>query len=87
MAESGNIRSLAARVGAYSLHAKYDSREITRAAREAFLKKWIDQVDPDRSLTEDERLRRAEAALKAHMAQLALKSAKVRSAKKAVVDE
>jgi hypothetical protein len=83
LAESGTTRSLAARVGAYSLHAKYDSREITKAAREAFLQKWIDQVDPDRSLPEDDRLRRAESALKAHMAKLALRSAKVRSARKA----
>lgn len=80
MAES--TRSLAARVGAYSLHAKYDSRQITKAAREAFLRKWIDQVDPDRTLPEEERLRRAESALKAHMATLALRSAKVRAARK-----
>jgi hypothetical protein len=78
VAEPASARSLAGRVGAYALHSKYDSREITRAARAAFLQKWVDQVDPDRVLPEPERLRRAENALKAHMARLALKSAKAR---------
>jgi hypothetical protein len=76
-------RSLRGRIGAYALHSKYDSKEITRAAREAYLRKWVNQVDPDRQLPEDERLRRAENALKAHMAKLALKSAKARAAWKA----
>ena len=36
------------------------------------------EVDPDHSLPPDERARRAEMALKAHMAQLAYLSAKAR---------
>lgn len=75
-------RSLRGRIGAYRLHSQYDSKEITRAAREAFLRKWVNEVDPDRQLAEDERLRRAENALKAHMAKLALKSAQARRARK-----
>jgi hypothetical protein len=71
------------RIGAYAQKAKYDSKEITRAARAAFLDKWIDEVDPDRQLPEGERDRRAEAALKAHMTRLALKSAQARRARKA----
>jgi hypothetical protein len=83
MAQTESLRSLAGRAGAYALHSKYDSKEITRAAREAFLRKWVDEVDPDRQLAEDERFRRAENALKAHMAKLALRSAKARAARKA----
>jgi hypothetical protein len=83
MAQTESLRSLAARVGGYARASKYDGREVTRAAREAYLKKWVNQVDPERVLPEPERLRRAESALKAHMAQLALKSAKARAARKA----
>ncbi len=76
-------RSLRGRIGAYALHSKYDSKEITKAARHAFLSKWEAEVDPQGVLPENERLRRAENALKAHMAKLALKSAKARAARKA----
>jgi hypothetical protein len=40
------------------------------------MRKFEDQVDPERALPEDERNRRAEHALKAHMASLALKRSK-----------
>lgn len=83
MSLSPDERSLRGRIGAYALHSKYDSREITRAARAAYLAKWTREVDPQGVLPEDERDRRAEAALKAHMAKLALKSAKARRARKA----
>lgn len=72
------LRSLAGRIGGYRLAATHDPRETTRPAREAFARRFIDQVDPHRKLPEKERLRRAEAAKKAHMAQLALKSAVAR---------
>lgn len=77
-------RSLRGRIGAYALHSKYDSREITRAARAAYLAKWIREVDPEGVLSEVERDRRAENALKAHLAKLALKSAQARRARKAM---
>jgi hypothetical protein len=41
--------------------------------------RFVDQVDPDRVLPEAERQRRAEAARRAHMAQLAFRSAKARA--------
>ena len=81
MAETA--KSLAGRIGAYALHSQYDSKEITQAARTAFLAKFIAQVDPNLELPEEERLRRAEHALREHMARLAMKSAKARAAKKA----
>lgn len=71
-------RSLRARLAAHTLHATHDSRELTKSAREAFLKRFEDQVDPDRTLPEAERLRRAEQARKAYFTSLALKSARAR---------
>lgn len=73
--------TLRARIGAYALHAKHDPREITQNARQAFLARFIDEVDPDRTLPDDERLRRAEYARKAYFARLALRSAQVRAKK------
>jgi hypothetical protein len=49
--------------------------------RLGFKKKFYDAVDPDRVLPEAERERRAEAALRAHMAKLALASSRKRSGK------
>ena len=74
--------ALRGRIGAYSLHARYDARETTRRARESFLSRFLDEVDPERILPEPERLRRAQAARKAYFAKLALKSARSRSRKR-----
>ncbi len=65
-------RSLRARLGAHSLHSTQDPTTTTANARASFLAKFEDQVDPDRTLPEDERKRRAEHARKAHMTRLAL---------------
>ncbi len=70
--------SLAARIGAHSLHAKYDPRETTRAAREAFLDQFEREADPDGVLTPDERRRRAAHLKKVYFLRLALKSAEAR---------
>ena len=72
------IRSLAARIGAHSLHAKYDPKATTRAARAAFLDGFEREADPDGELTHDERRRRASHLKKAYFLRLALKSAKAR---------
>ena len=61
-------------MGAYALHAKRDPRETTRAARGAFLDRFSRQVDPDGTLSPTERNRRAEAAKRAYMTGLALRS-------------
>jgi len=71
-------RSLQARRAAFILHSRIDSTEHTAQAREAFLRRFLDQVDPDRVLPEQERRRRADLALKAHMTGLALRSARAR---------
>jgi hypothetical protein len=75
--KSGDL-TLLGRLGAYSQHAKYDVVETTRAARAAHDKKFVDQVDPDRTLAPAERDRRVTAARKAHFTRLALLSAEAR---------
>lgn len=76
-------QSLRGRLAAYSLHAKVDSRAQTQAARDAFYRTFLDQVDPDRTLPEEERYRRAEAARRAYYLRLALKSVQSRQARRA----
>jgi len=71
-------RSLRGRIGAYLMHARNDPRETTRAARAAFAQRFVNQVDPHRRLPEAERLRRAEAARKAHFSRLAYLAARHR---------
>lgn len=73
-------RVMRARMAAYMLHARYDPRETTMAARRAFNQRFIDQVDPDRRLPEHERNRRAEAARRAYFTRLAYLSARKRRA-------
>lgn len=71
-------RSLRGRMGAYALHARYDPRQTTAAARDAFLRRFLDEVDPGRVLAESERLRRAAAARKAYFTRLAYLSSRRR---------
>jgi hypothetical protein len=78
-----SIRSLRARLGAYSLHARYDTRDTTSAARAAFLARFENEVDPEGVLPVKEREKRAEAARKAHMTRLAMRSAMARRKAKA----
>ena len=55
-----------------------DRSARTRAAREAFLSRFEREVDPDGSLPPDERRRRAQHALRAHMLRLAKRSVRAR---------
>ena len=58
-------RVLLGRLGAYTLHSRYDSAELVRPAREAFWSKFERDVDPDGLLDPVERARRADMARKA----------------------
>ena len=78
MALTPEQRSLRARMGAYAVHSRYDVKELTKPARDAFMARFERAVDPDGVLPEAERLRRAEAAKSLHFQQLAWKSAKAR---------
>jgi hypothetical protein len=73
------------RIGAHVLHSRHDSSEIAARAREGLTKKYLDQVDPDRTLPEEERLRRAEHARRAHLARAARLSVLARSTGKGAV--
>ena len=78
MSKEDNLRALAARIGCYRLHATHDSRLVTEPARRGFMAKFAREVDPEGVLSSEERSRRATAALKAHMARLAYRSAQAR---------
>lgn len=77
-------RTLRARAAAHASHAA-TSDPAARAAKGAagMLAKFERQVDPDGVLDPADRRRRAEHLRKAHMAKLALASAKARRARKA----
>ena len=55
----------------------------TAPARAAFHERFVDQVDPERTLPTSERARRAEAARKLYFTRLAMRSSQVRGKKKA----
>lgn len=55
-----------------------DRAARTRPAREAFLKRFEREVDPDGALQPEERRQRAEHAKRAYMLQLAKRSAAAR---------
>lgn len=74
-------RSLRARLAAYSLHSKVDSRAHTQPARNAFLARFEREVDPESRLPEAERKRRAEAARHAYFTKLAYQSSRARRAR------
>ena len=70
--------SMRGRIGAHSLHARYDPRKTTAAARAAFLDRFEREADPDGVLDPSERARRARHLRAAYFARLALRSAQVR---------
>lgn len=74
-------RRLRAQTAASERWSKEDPREGTKPARAAYMRRFVDQVDPDRILPEAERGRRAQAALRAHMARMALASSRARAKK------
>lgn len=77
-------RTMAARAAAYTKWSQEDDRVAAmRPARRGWYARFERQVDPDGTLPPAERARRADAAMKAHMARLALASSKARAAKKA----
>jgi hypothetical protein len=60
----------------------HDRAARTRPAREAFLKRFEKEVDPDRALRPEERRQRAEHAKRAYMLQLSKRSAAARNARR-----
>ena len=78
-------RSLRARLAAYAMHARHDSRHTSAPGRAAFLARFEADVDPDGRLDPEERRRRAEHARSAYFARLALASVAARRARRASV--
>jgi DNA-binding IclR family transcriptional regulator len=66
--------------------AREGGHAVSLPARQAFDAKFIDQVDPDRTLSDDERARRVSAARRAYFLSLAAKSADARR-RRAQADE
>jgi hypothetical protein len=79
---SPSERALRGRIGAHLLHATHNPRRITARAREEFLKGFERAVDPDGTLPDDERRRRASHARAAHFARLARQSVLARARRK-----
>jgi hypothetical protein len=80
---SSEQRSLRASIAANEMHSRHDPREITANARAGFLAKFLREVDAESpGLPDQERLRRAEHRLRAHMGRLALKSSRARAARR-----
>ena len=71
----------AGRIGGFTKASRYPAEDLTREARRGFLRRFEDEVDPGRVLAPEERGRRANAALRAHMARLARLSALTRKKK------
>lgn len=82
MSFDAHDRSLRARLGAHTLHSRYDSTQITAHARAVAASKLdaqlLAEIDPLAALPEEERQRRLKHARAAHFARLALASSKAR---------
>lgn len=70
--------ALRGRMGGYVKAARYSPQELTSAARNGFMQRFLDEADPHKKLPDEERWRRANLLLKAHMAKLARASALAR---------
>ncbi len=73
--------SLWGRIGAYEQHARHNVLETSAAGRAAFMRRFEDQVDPDRLLDPADRASRAKAARAAYMLRLAHRSREARRRK------
>jgi hypothetical protein len=72
-------RALRSRIAAHTRWAHTDDRRAaTQPARDRFLARFEDEVDPEHKLSPAERQRRAEHARRAHMLRLAKRSAQAR---------
>lgn len=81
---TAEIRQLNARIAAHTLHSRVaDPAAHTEPARQGFRRKFEREVDPDGLLDPDERERRADHAMKAHMARLRVKALRAKAEKHA----
>lgn len=66
------------RIGGFVRASRYAPQELTAAARNGFMQRFLLEADPTMSLSPEERWRRARALLMAHMARLSRASALTR---------
>jgi hypothetical protein len=71
-------RRLRGKIAAHTNLARHAPDKVTEAARQGLLKKFEAEADPDRTLPERERLRRAWHLYMAHMYRMQLASLKAR---------
>lgn len=72
-------RTMRARLGAHAMHAQ--GKTNTAPARAAFEQRFLDEVDPERVLSESERNKRAHHAQQAYMTRLSLKAVQAKRRK------
>jgi hypothetical protein len=73
------VKDINKRIAAEISWSRTNNRSArTRPARQAFLKRFEREVDPEGMLPPDERRRRAEHAMRAHMLRLAKRSVQAR---------
>lgn len=77
-ADRARIAAAAGRRGGLTNIARNGGQAPAKVARAGFMRRFELQVDPDGTLPPEERASRARYALKAHMANLALRSAQAR---------
>lgn len=82
MARAPSRHRLRGRIGGNTTRSRHDPLVYTALARQKFRDSFAEAVDPEGVLPEAERAARADAARRAHMAKLALKSATVRAARR-----
>jgi hypothetical protein len=80
--ETRALRARAGRLGAYAQQAQNDTRETTKAAREAFNQRFLNLVDPKHQLPEAGRQRRADAARKLFYIRLSMKGLATRRSRR-----
>ena len=77
-------RSLRGRIAANTRWSRESGRPNAERAQRGLYAKFEREVDPDGTLMPVERAKRTEAAYRAHMARLALKSSQARAARKTI---
>jgi hypothetical protein len=82
MSLSAEQRRIRASIAANDRWSREDAHPAMAKVREGFDRKWEDQVDPARTLSDIERRRRAKAAMRAHMQRMALRSSRKRAERK-----
>lgn len=83
MAASSSARSLQNRAAAHTRWSRCEDRKAAlEPARSAFLKRFEDEVDPERTLSPEERARRTASAQSAYYLKLAAAGVAARKAKR-----